>query len=169
MSDLVAHLPGEAMVAPDGPTPIDPSGASVHLEELKHSLRMHLHIMQGPSPELAVFLVKLIDFIEDTDAERRKAEMAKLAYTIVEAIALHVQRSVDARVEQATSQNKHFPENIRLKSDHLLVVIGKNRNLPDRFVAKRAVLIEVADCLRALTEYTRSQYPQMTDLQGTVL
>lgn len=172
MSDPV--LPGEDTLVPteDERTPIDASlspNADRLLEELKHSIRIHLLIMQAPTPQLAVFLVKLVDFLEDTDPARKRAEMAKLMFSIVEAVALHVQQSIDARAQQAGAKGHQFPKQIQDKSDHLLVVLGKSRGLPDKIAAKSALLKEIAEALRGLSTYTKAKYPDITDIAGNIL
>lgn len=139
------------------------------LAELKHSIRIHTLIMQGPSPELAVYLLKVIDFLEDTDQARREAEMAVLAYKLIESSALHIQRSVDARLRKLAADNKPIPTQVQVRGDHLLVVVGQTRSLPDRILAKDTVLKEIADCLRALSAHTGSKYPDLTDSAGRIL
>lgn len=139
------------------------------LEELKHSIRTHLVIMQGPTPQLAVFCVKLIDFLEDMVPIRRCDEMSKLAFSIVEAVALHIQQSIDTHAQRASGKNVQFPKNIQDKSDHLLVVLGKSRGLPDKISAKSALLKEIAETLRALSTYTKAKYPDITDIAGNIL
>jgi hypothetical protein len=171
MSD--ANLPGDDTLVPEEErTPIDANlspSADRLLEELKHSIRTHLVIMQGPSPQLTVFLVKLIDFLEDKDDTRRKSEMAKLAFAIVESVALFVQQSIDQRATQAAAKGDQFPASIQNKGDNLLVVIGKARQLPDKIAAKSALLKEIAEALRSLSTYTKARYPDMTDVMGNIL
>lgn len=139
------------------------------LEELKHSIRMHLLIMQGPTPQLAVFAVKLIDFLEDDDVGRKNAEMAKLSFVIVEALVIHIQQSIDAKAQQAVIKGHIFPPHIQHRSDNLLVVLGKSRGLPDKIIAKNALLWEMAEALRSLSDYTRAKYPTLTDISGNPL
>lgn len=139
------------------------------LAELKHSIRIHALVMQGPTPELAVYLIKVIDFLEDTDQTRREAEMAALSYKLIESVALHIQRSIDDRLRKLAAEGKPVPLQVQVRGDHLLVVVGQTRNLPDRIVAKNAVLKEVAECLRALAAHTGSKYPDITDSVGRIL
>ncbi len=145
------------------------SSVDLALVELKHSIRTHLAIMQGPSPQLAVFLVKLIDFIEDKNDVRRVAEMSKLAFAIVEAVALFVQQSIDQRATQAVAKGYQFPQVVQAKGDNLLIVVGKARQLPDKIAAKNALLKEIAEALRSLSTYTKTNYPDITDVMGTIL
>lgn len=166
-------LPGDdTLVSDQERTPIDANlspNADRLLEEIKHSVRTHLVIMQGPTPELAVFLVKLIDFLEDQDSARRRSEMGKLAFAIVEAVALHVQKSIDSRAQQAVAKGQQFPKYIQDKSDNLLVIVGKSRGLPDKIAGKSAILKEIAEALRSLSTYTKARYPDITDLAGNIL
>lgn len=152
-------------------TPIDakPDNPDRMLEELKHSIRIHLLVMQGPSAQLAVYLVKLIDIIEDSDHNRRSAEIGKLAFGIIEAVALQVHQSIDKYGQQAAIRSLPFPEHVQSKGDNLLVVVGKSRSLPDKAVAKSALLKEIAAALRDLSSYTKIQYPTITDLAGNPL
>lgn len=133
--------------------------------ELKHSIRTHMMMLGGPSPQLSVFLLKVVDFLEDADETRRNSEMANLAFAIVEAVALHVQQSVDAK----SKKDSELPKHISSKSDGLLVIIGKSRGLPDKIQAKEAVLKEVAEVLRSLSTYTKGKYPEITTASGVVL
>lgn len=172
MSDPV--LPGEDTLVPteDERTPIDASpdpNADRLLEELKHSIRIHLLINQGPTPQLAVFLVKLVDFLEDPDPTRKKTEMGRLVFSLVESVAIHIQQSIDARAQQAAAKGHQFPKHIQDKSDHLLVVLGKSRGLPDKLAAKSALLKEIAEALRSLSTYTKARYPDITDIAGNIL
>ncbi len=139
------------------------------LEELKHSIRTHLLIMQGPTPQLAVFCIKLVDFLEDQDPDRRRSEMGKLSFAIAEAVAIHVQQSIDVRAQQATAKGHQFPQQVQHKSDHLLVVLGKSRSLPDKSAAKSALLKEIAEAMRSLSTYTKAKYPDITDTAGNIL
>lgn len=139
------------------------------LEELKHSVRIHLIVNAGATAQLAVFLVKIIDFLEDEDDVRRRAEMAKLSFAIVEAVALFVQQSIDQRASQAAAKGQVFPVQVQHKGDNLLVVVGKARQLPDKIVAKQGLLKEVAEALRSLTTYTKASYPEILDAKGNIL
>ena len=42
---------------------------SPEIGELKHSIRIHVLIMAGPSQQLCAFLVKVIDLVEDVDID----------------------------------------------------------------------------------------------------
>lgn len=142
------------------------------LNELKHSIKTHLMVMAGPTPQLAVFLLKTIDWFDDephrivpVGQPNRFVEMASLAFTIVEAIGLYVHASVNKRSEQAKQNQQTFPPRITQASDNILVVIGKCRGLEDKIAAKNAVLGAVSASLKELALFTKSKYPIITDSQ----
>ena len=95
---------------------------SEEIRELKHSIRIHLLIMAGPSPQLCAFLVKTVDFIEDTDFDRRRNEMLALSFHIVEAVGIHIQKSIDVRA----AKMPEMPEYVKHRGDEILVIIGKS-------------------------------------------
>lgn len=135
------------------------------LNELKHSVQLHVTLMNGPSQQLAAFLLKVIDFVEDHDEKRRDSEIGKLAYIIVESLAVFVQRSIDDRAQKAEAQDIKFPPRIKQAGDNLLVVIGKSRSHDDKIGAKNVVLRAIADALRELATFTKADYPTITDSQ----
>ena len=139
------------------------------LLELKHSIRTHLTIMAGTSHQLCSFLLKTIDFFDDTDANRRNREILDLSFHIVEGLALTVHKIIDERVAAAKADNQLVPNGLTLASDYILVMVGKSRSLDDRRAAKYAVLSAVADALRAVSQFTKSKYSQITDLSGQPL
>ena len=139
------------------------------LRELKHAIRMHLTIMAGPSQQLCSFLIKTIDFFEDSNEARRNREMLSLSFHIIEGLALFVQQSVDERAAKAKAMGQEFPYRIQLASDNILIMVGKSRSLDDRIAAKYAVLRSVADALRELSTFTKAVYPRIVDASGNVL
>lgn len=139
------------------------------LDELKHSVRMHLLIMAGPTQQLCAFMIKLIDFMEDDNIERRNSEMLSLSYSVVEGLALYVQRSVDEKMSIAKSQGATLPQEVISAGDEILVAIGKVRSMADKRAAKAIVLKSVSQALRSMSIYTKAQYPQLTDASGNVL
>lgn len=139
------------------------------LKELKHSIRIHLLIMAGPTQQLTTFLIKMIDFFEDSDFERRNFEAMSLSYSIIEGIALYVQKSIDDRGEKTKSLGQLFPSDVQAASDNILVMVGKSRNLDDKKAAKHAVLKAMADALRALSGFTKAIYPDIYDSSGNLL
>lgn len=153
------------------------------LRELKHSVQLHLLIHQGANPQLSVYGVKFVDFFDafyeilamNDVRQAREAlqalelEIQQIAFNMVEALAIFVQRSIDDRKSKADAQKIDFPERIRQKSDELLILIGKSRGLPDKIAAKNAVLTGIADALRALSVFTKAKYPDIHDSAGNVL
>lgn len=123
-------------------------------------------VMRGPTPQLAVLLIKVIDFLEDTDDERRQKEMAVLSFTIVEALVLQIGQLIERCAEK---DGPKFPAHLLAKSDGLLALLGKSRRLPDRLVAKDAVLRGIAEALRAFGAYAKVEYPTITDSKGNIL
>lgn len=160
--DTVAEaepLPLAEVVRP--PQPINRKNST--LDELKHSIQTHIVLMNGMSIQLGQFLLKMVDFIEDPDQARRDAEMAKLAYIIIEAVAVFVHQSIDDRAQKAEQRNVDFPARTRQAGDNLLVVIGKTRSSTDRIGSKNIVLRAIADALRELSNFTKTKYPSITD------
>ncbi len=154
--------------APFAFTPLDKFSGFIDqqaLIELKHSIHMHLVVMAGPTQQLCAMLLKIIDFIEDSDGDRRNKEVLELSYNIVEGLALYVQRSIDERADKA----KDFPAHVRLISDNILVTVGKTRGLDNHVVAKNAVLSAVANALRGLGTFTKAKYPDIINSAGVVL
>lgn len=135
------------------------------LEELKHSVHMHVALMNGPSQQLAAFLVKVLDFLEDPDEDRCNSEMAELAFIIVESLAVFVQQSIDDRARKATSQGTEFPTRIKQAGDNLLIVVGQTRGHENKIEAKNVVLRTIASALRELSTFTKAKYPTITDNQ----
>lgn len=143
------------------PQPINRSNDAV--EELKHSIQLHIILMTDMTKQLGQFLLKLIDFIDDNNITRRNAEMYKLSYLIIETLAVFVHQSIDDRADKAAEQGINFPPRIKQAGDNLLVVIGKTRGHDDKIVAKNIVLRAIADALRELSAFTKAKYPTITD------
>ena len=135
------------------------------IKEFKHSVRMHLNIMGGPSQQLSVFLLKLIDIIEDSDINRRNKDLCNLSFCIVEGLALYIQRFIDTHAEKLDNHNN----SLRQASDNILIMVGKTRSLDDKISSKYAILKVLSDALRVLSTYTKATYPSFTDLDGNVL
>jgi len=141
----------------------------IAISELKHSIKIHLLIMAGPSQQLCAFLVKTIDLLEDDDIQRKKQETLLLAFSIVEAIAVHVQQAIDARGQVAKNKGNHMPENVRSYSDNILITLGQVRGLNDKRVAKTAVLVAIGKALDALGTFTGAVYPTIFEVDGRQL
>lgn len=139
------------------------------LEELKHSIRTHVLIMNGPSQQLCVYLTKLIDILELSDESGRNKELDQLSYSIIEGISLFVQSSIDQRVEKGRSIGQDVPANVRSSSDNIMVAIGKSRGLEDKKAAKLSVLKSMSDALKALSGFTKSVYPDIIDVNGNAI
>lgn len=139
------------------------------IEELKHSIRIHLLIMAGPSQQLCAFLVKTIDLIEDDDKKRRDQETLQLSFNIIEAVAIHVQQAIDARAKVAKEKNNIMPENVRAHSDQILIALGNARGHADKSAAKTAVLSSIGKALDALSTFTGAVYPTIFDIDGNRL
>jgi|10_taG_2_1085330.scaffolds.fasta_scaffold00790_9 hypothetical protein len=164
-SQVVGGVPHKPIAYKDSPTARD---------ELRHSVHLHLMIMNGPTQQLAVFLTKTLDLIPDPGEETydfasNDVEMGILAYSIIEALALHVQRSVDDRAARAQQRGEKFPVSVRQKGDEILVVVGKTRSSGDQVTSKNAVLKAIADALHALATVTKAKYPEIRTARGQVL
>lgn len=142
---------------------------SPEIGELKHSIRIHLLIMAGPSQQLCAFLVKVIDLVEDTDIPRRQAETLQLSFNITEAIAIHVQQAIDARDKVSKQKGNPMPENIRKHADEIMIAVGRARSHMDKVEAKNSVLQAVAKALDALGSFTKAVYPTLFDSAGNKL
>ena len=129
-------------------------------EELKHSIKMHLTVMNGPTPQLAVFLIKIIDFLGDCHDHSHAIE--KLSYAIVEAIALYVHQSIDTSIKRGEIKSS-------VSHDKLILLMAKNRDQTDLGLAKLALLKEVANRYRELAVVTNAKYPILTDCDGNIL
>jgi hypothetical protein len=157
-------------IVPQETVPIAPKvETSAEIEELKHSIRIHLLIMAGPSQQLCAYLIKVIDLVEDTDIPRRKTETLQLAFSIVEAVAIHTQQAIDARNQVSKQKNNPMPEAVYRYADELLVVVGQARSHPDKIEAKNSVLAVVGKALDALGTFTGSTYPTVFDSAGNRL
>lgn len=142
---------------------------SLPLRELKHSIKVHVSIMAGPSQQLCALLVKLVDWIDDEDKQRREKEMLDLAFFIVEAAGIYIQQSIDVRAAKAMRDGNAMPESIRTKGDDILILIGQSKKLDDRIAAKHAILRGIAEALKALGSFTKVTYLPITDSDGNVL
>lgn len=142
---------------------------SAWITELKHSIKIHLLIMAGPSQQLCAFLVKTIDLIEDNDQQRKEQETLQLAFNIIEAVALHVQQAIDARSKIALQKNNPMPENVRAFSDQILISLGNTRSHPNKSDAKTALLSSIGQALDSLSSFTGAVYPSLYDINGNRL
>lgn len=139
------------------------------LDELKHSIRLYLLVMNGPTQQLCLYLLKCVDFIDDTEAIKEKyastsQEMFNLSYSIIEGMSVYIHRHIDDLLKE----NK-LPKKIQPEADEILIMIGKTRSLDDKVAAKDALLSSVAKALRAVTNTNGTKYPQITNSNGVVL
>lgn len=139
------------------------------IDELKHSIRIHMLILGGPSQQLCAFLLKIIDLIEDDKSERRLEETSRLAFSIIEVVGIHTQQAIDSRYEVSRKKEHIMPESVRRKSDSILVAIGEARSTDDMVLAKNHILIAVASALDSLSTFTGSTYPTLFDSTGNRL
>ena len=139
------------------------------VEELKHSIRTHIILMNGVSDQLCAYLLKLIDFMTDQNIERRSREIAAMSYSIAEAGPLFVSGSIDSYYEKYQNEGKAFPDDVKQNSDAVLVQIGINRSSKDKIAAKNAVLKAAAVALNSFGSFTGTQYPQLVDVNGVPL
>lgn len=142
---------------------------SAEIAELKHSIRIHLLVMAGPSQQLCAFLVKVIDLVEDEDIPRRKAETLQLAFNVTEAIAIHTQQAIDARNRVSKEKGIMMPENVRKHADEIMIAVGKARSHPNRIEAKNSILAAIGKALDALETFTKAIYPTIFDSAGNKL
>ena len=142
---------------------------SAWITELKHSIKIHLLIMAGPSQQLCAFLVKTIDLIEDNDQQRKEQETLQLAFNVIEAVALHVQQAIDARAKIALHKNNPMPENVRVCSDQILISLGNTRSNKNKSEAKTALLTSIGQALDLLSSFTGAIYPTIYDINGNKL
>jgi len=137
------------------------------VDELKHSIHIHKLIMGGPTPQLAAYLVKTVDFLENSDEHLK--EIGALSYSIAEAVAVHVQRSVDDRAARAEEHGINFPPQVQKQGDNIFILMGKVRSSSDKSEAKIVLLRGVADALRSLATFTKASYPTIMDARGKQL
>lgn len=150
-------------------------------DELRHSVHIHLAIMNGPSQQLAVLLVKVLDFVPKYENKhaakvyapdaisKLNADIEALAFSIVEAVAIHVHRSIDDRAAKAAQRGDQFPKSVRQKGDNILVMLGRHRSDSDQIAAKNSVLKAIAEALRALSTVTKAKYPDIKTSRGLIL
>ena len=142
---------------------------NAQVEELKHAVRTHIVIMNGVSDQLCAYLLKLIDFITDTNQDRKDKEISHLSYNITESAALYVTGIIDSYVSNYQSEGKEFPSTVKHLADNVLVEIGKWRSSSDKIAAKNHVLNAVARTLDAFAAETGTQYPKLVAVDGSFI
>ncbi len=133
------------------------------LDELKHSVRVYLLITRSPSPQLATFLLKVLDFVDDPDPARREAEIAKLSLHITVGTVFIVHKMME-HVMESTKDNS-----LRVQSDELLVAVAKTRQMDDPLAAKSLLLAQLAPAIRTLGGKAKVNLPSILDCDGKPL
>jgi len=155
------------------------STLNMALVELQHSVRTHIIVQAGPNPQLCVFLVKLLDIIDDLNVavheptgdetrghikdmrlQRVEEECRTLAFCIIESLAVWLATSMD---------NKNLPAHAEDCGKQLLVLVAKARALDDKIAAKTLVLYGLADAMRVLKAHINVPYPDITDSKNNVV
>ena len=147
------------------------------LDELKHSIKVHMILSAKPTEQLCVFLLKVVDAFETNDKEVRDSEMANLSFTIVEGIATFIHKSIDERIQKSKAIKSPFPQAVSHQCDEILILIGKGRQVisdvnstfKDKQNAKNVVLKGIANALRALATQTKAVYPDLYDSSSIML
>jgi hypothetical protein len=165
----ILDIPDEQTDMIESSEPLSGYIATEVLKELKHSIRLHLLIMDGPTQQLCAMLLKCPDLLGDNDPVRRDNEASELAFTIVEGIALYILRSIDERYMRSKSNGQPLPDFVKEAGDKVMVKVGQYRGDPDKLKAKKQVLRSVADALRALGSHTKVIYPDIYDSDGNQL
>lgn len=133
------------------------------LDELKHSVRVYLLITRSPSPQLATFLLKVLDFVDDPDPARRDAEIAKLSLHIAVGTVFIVHKMMEHVMESTKD------DSLRVQSDELLVAVAKTRQIDDPIVAKSVLLVQLAAAMRILGGKAKVNLPSILDCDGKPL
>jgi hypothetical protein len=152
-------------VVVDAPVATSPFTSAV--AELKHSVRVHMTVTHGPSPQLAAYLTKTIDFLEEEDQTLRLHEIELLACSIIEGAAFYVQQAIDGTIRKAHEKGTKAPK-LKDLSDRLLVAIASARRTRD-MAAKNVLLTVLAEVMKELTLRTNSAYPVIVDKNGAEL
>jgi hypothetical protein len=139
------------------------------LDEVKHSLKTHMALMGGPTAQLCVFSIKIIDFLEDQNEEQKEREMADLSLSIVLALALYVNQALEGVEKQAVQEGKQFPPSLATASTNLLLIVARGRKSLDKLALKYEVLRVIASTLKDLGIYTNRTFPTITDRVGNPL
>lgn len=143
------------------------------LAELQHSVYTHVMVQGGPSPQLCVFLTKLLDFMNDLYAAARYQERTKeylervdqevqaLSFHIIESLAVWLATSLD---------DEKFQLHLRNQGRQLLVLLAKVRQLQDKISAKNVLLRAIADVIRSLKAANpKLAYPDVKDAKNNIL
>ena len=132
-------------------------------QELKNSIKLHLSMAGGPSAELCMYTLKLIDFLDEDPSDE---EITNLSYSILKSVALKIgdtiekYAEVDPQFPSATLEQgqvlKDWPPAIAVGQP--IDLIGPSGNEP--------LLAEIAKTLDMLKEHTKIEYPPIRDVSG---
>lgn len=137
------------------------SDIKVAIAKLKSAIRTHMIVYNGPSQQLAAFMIKVIDFIEDDDEYRKTTEINNLSYIILESAAFYLVNFIHS--------NKERSHNLIDQSNELLVSIGKTRNIKGSQDAEQLMLYGIANLLRSMNKQFNVNYPAIKDhLNNTI-
>lgn len=125
----------------------------IPLEELKHSMLLHMQIAGGYTDSLAKCSLKLIDIIEDSDSNHAADELEALAYIL----AKDLYESVKDRCTK-------YPE-----LNSLIAALDLGESADQNIENKNKHLKAVAILFRELGKYTGHEYPSITDANGDTL
>jgi len=134
----------------------------VAIQELKHSIKLHMSMAGGPSAELCIYTLKLIDFL---DEDPNDEEIMSLSCSILKSIAL----KIGDTVEKYAENDPQFPsatlkQGQVLKGCELFVIKnpeGGNscQTNHGEYGFYELLLAEIAKTLDMLKEYTKIEYP----------
>ena len=128
------------------------------IQELKHSIKLHLSMAGGPSAELCMYTLKLIDFLDEDPSDE---EIADLSHSILKSVAL----KIGDTIEKYAEVDPQFPS-AALKQVQVL----KGRQSSTGSVVKEdsneLLLVEISKSLGMLKEYTKIEYPPIRDVSG---
>jgi hypothetical protein len=134
----------------------------IALQELKHSIKLHLSMAGGPSAELCTYTLKLIDFLDENPDSK---EIADLSYFILRSIAINISDVI----EKYANNDSKFSfailkqgQVLKIKSD----VDIENTKFDGVLSIKHDLLVEVAKALDMLKEHTKIEYPPIRDVSG---
>ena len=126
----------------------------VAIQELKHSIKLHLSMAGGPSAELCMYTLKLIDFLDEDPSDE---EIADLSYSILKSVAI----KIGDTIEKYAEVDLQFPS-ATLKQAQVL----KGRQSFTGEGGNELLLAEISKSLDMLKEYTKIEYPPIRDVSG---
>ena len=131
------------------------------IQELKHSIKLHMSMAGGPSAELCIYTLKLIDFLDEDPSDE---EIMDLSYSILKSVAT----KIGDAVEKYADADPQFPF-ATLKQGQVLKGWGL-KAVKLSSLAKgggnKSLSAEIAKTLDMLKEYTKIEYPPIRDISG---